>query len=93
MAHGTISVTVPASGATWYKGTSQTITWSVAGSQITWNYFNLYLYTDSGGIEDTIASNLSGLYRSYTYTPATELDTASDYYVLITGNYDHSGGV
>lgn len=93
MAHGTISVNVPASGAIWYKGSSNSITWTVAGSQIAWNYFSLYLYTDSGGIEDTIASNIDGTYRSYTYTPDIELDTASDYYILITGNYDHSGGV
>ena len=90
MAHGTISVSAPASGATWDKGTSYSIQWSVAGNQLTWNYFNLYLYSDTDGLVDTITTSLAGAYRSYSYTPDTSLDTASDYYILITGNYDHS---
>jgi len=94
MSHGTITITSPTTGTTWYKGNSQTITFSKSLIGVTWNYFNIYLYSSSG-LEDTIVTSLAhnnSSNQTYTYTPPTSLDTGTDYFVTITGNYDDSGG-
>ncbi len=94
MSHGTITITSPTTGTTWYKGNSQTITWTKLLTGVTWNYFNIYLYSSSG-LEATITTNLShnnSASQTYTYTPPTSLDTGTDYFVKITGDYDDSGG-
>lgn len=86
MAHGSVTVTAPATGATWYKDSSNTITWTVGGSSASWTVFSIYLY-DGTGLQDTISTSVSGGSRSYSYTPASSLDTASDYYIVIIGSY------
>ena len=86
MAHGSVTVTAPATGATWYKDTSNTISWTVGGSTATWSVFAIYLY-DGTGIQETISTTVAGGLRSYSYTPPSYLDTASDYYILIIGTY------
>ena len=90
MSHGSVTVTAPTTGATWYKDQSQSITWSVSGGLITWNNFGIYLLKN-GATEATIAYPVSGASRSYSYTPSNSLDTASDYQIQIVGNYDESG--
>ena len=85
MAHGSITVSAPATGATWYKGTAYSIVWS-ATLTASWTGFSIYLYDGSGFVE-TVSTSVSGGSRSYLYTPATSLDTASDYYISITGTY------
>lgn len=92
MAHGSISVTSPSSSTVWYKSQSQTISWTATDVGVDWNYFSIYLY-DSTGLQATIATNIAGSIRSYSYTPPTSLDSATDYYIVISGNYDHSGGI
>jgi len=86
MAHGSITVSAPATGATWYKGTAYSIVWSATGAPASWTGFSIYLY-DGTGLQDTVSTSVSGGSRSYLYTPATSLDTASDYHISITGTY------
>ena len=90
MSHGSISVTSPNSSTVWFKDQSQTITWTATSVATTWNYFNIYLY-DNTGLQATIATNLAGSIRSYSYTPPTSLDSAINYYILISGNYEDTG--
>jgi len=90
MAHGTVTITAPTTGATWIKDQSQRITWSVARSLVSWNNFGIYLLKN-GATEATVATGLGGGLRAYNYTPPTSLDTASDYAIQIVGNYNHGG--
>ena len=90
MAHGSITVTAPATGATWYKDVANTISWTATSGTPSWTEFSIYLY-DGTGLQATVAIGLSGGTRSYSYTPANSLDTASDYYITVIGNYTEGG--
>ncbi len=90
MAHGTITITAPTTGATWLKDQSQSITWSVAGNLVTWNNFGIYLLKN-GATEATVATGVSGGSRAYSYTPPTSLDTASNYAIQVVGNFNDEG--
>ena len=86
MAHGSITVSAPATGATWYKDASNTISWSTGGASASWTGFSIYLY-DGSGLVETVSTSVAGGSRSYSYTPPNYLDTASDYHISITGTY------
>jgi len=87
MSHGSVTVTAPTTGATWYKDQSQSITWTVGGAGASWNNFSVYLLKD-GSTEATVATGLSGGARACNYTPPNSLDTDSDYQIQVVGNYN-----
>ena len=91
MSHGALTVTAPSTGATWYKGQSQTISWSTSGNLITWNNFGIYLLKD-GATEATVATGVAGAVRSYSYTPSNSLESDSNYAIQVVGNYDEDSG-
>lgn len=87
MSHGSVTVTAPSTGATWYKDQSQSIAWTVGGAGSSWNNFSIYLLKN-GATEATVATGLGGGTRGYTYTPPNSLDSDNDYQIQVVGNYN-----
>ena len=87
-----LNVTAPTSGTTWFKGQSQTITWSASSVGVTWeNAWAVYLM-DGGGTVATIATGLHNSIRSRTYTPPVTIESDNDFYILVSGQYVEDEG-
>ena len=87
---GTITVSSPYSGATWYEGETKTVTWTSEGSG---SYVDIKLYK-SGSYISTIASSTQND-GSYSWTIPSSLTTSSYYTIRVTSTsysnvYDES---
>jgi uncharacterized protein (TIGR02145 family) len=85
---GTLDITAPDGGETWYRGTTQTITWTKSGSFTLG--FDLQYSANGGSSWNTIANGIPVSSTSYPWSIPTDIPSSNQYRIKIIGYYNCS---
>jgi hypothetical protein len=81
-----ITVSAPASGASWDSGQSHTIIWSKSPNYGTWGTFTVDLYKGSSYVEN-LAFNLNEFTTTLSWTIASGFTAGSDYSIQVSSSW------